>query len=370
MLEYLADDDTSVGRVARATLEGPDFGQLDALAGAERKHRRDVAKYVLLGGVNGRQALYTAAQLGATGAQAAQSLGIVNVLGIATRAWQAWRRDPVSNQEIIDRGEELLARTPNGPEANDVHKRLATAYERSRNYERALMHYRATTAPDPKRVAKLHNKLAGALLEQAKRSSAAPLLLTAITRDFKDTDAAKTAQKLLDKNPPETDIVLDRDLLRAHPALLGPTALDLEPGLLDGDANNGELGEKGVRLGNGQLRLFVRRAGQASEREETRPLTEAQLARARAAAEETLYTKLLTTEERDPDSRALRTLPTGLPCRVDRGERGVGRPRHQDTAVPLARQAALRVSRHPWNPTFLWVPSQKGLFAEWPQRQR
>jgi hypothetical protein len=203
-----------------------------------------------------------------------------------------------------------------------VHARLATAYERARNYERALMHYRATTAPDPKRVAKLNGKLAGALLEEAKRSPAAPLLLTAITRDFKNTDAAKDAQKLLDKNPPETDIVLDRDLLREHPALLGPTALDLEPRLLDGDADNDELAEKGARLGNGQLRLFVRRAGESLEREETRVLSDAQSARARAAAEETLYTKLLTTEERDPETgRFERYIPVYLAGSI--GESGV-----------------------------------------------
>jgi hypothetical protein len=281
-----------------------------------------VVKYVLLGGVTGRHALYTAAQIGASGAQAAQSLGIVNVLGIATRAWQAWRKDPVSNQEIIDRGEELLARTPNGPEASDVHERLATAYERARNYERALMHYRATASPDPKRVARLHGKLAAALLEEAKRSPAAPVLLTAITRDFKDTEAARDAQTLLDKNPPETDIVLDRELLQNHPTLLGPTALDVEPGLLDGDAGNGELGEKGVRLGNGQLRLFVLHAGEFLEREELRPLSDAQFARARAAAEETLYSKLLTTEERDPEAgRFERYLPVYLAGSV--GEQGV-----------------------------------------------
>jgi hypothetical protein len=322
MLEWLADGDTQAGRVARGTLEGPDFGQLDALGAAERKHRREVAKYVLLGNVNGRNALYAAAQIGASGAQAAQSLGVVNVLGMVTRAWQVWRKDPVSNQEIIDRGEELLARTPTGPEANDVHERLATAYERGRNYERALMHYRATTSPDPKRVAKLTNKLAGVLLEQAKQSPAAPLLLTAITRDFKGTDAAKDARKLLDKNPPESDIVLDRELLQEHPALLGPTALDLEPGLLDGAAENGELDDKGVRLGKGQLRLFLRRPGDPTEREETRQLTDAQFARARAAAEETLYTKLLTTEERDPEAgRFERYLPVYLTGSI--GESGV-----------------------------------------------
>jgi hypothetical protein len=311
--ERVADDDTGAGLVARQILDGPDFGQLDAIRAAERRHGREVLRYVVLGGTDGRTALYTAAQLGASGAQAAQSLGIVNVLGVATRAWQAWRKDPVSNQEIIDRGEESLARSPEGPEASDVHERLSSAYERAGNHERALMHHRATAAPDPKRTAKLEGKLAKKLLDDAKQSPAAPLLLTAIADNFKETDAGRDARKLLNANPPDDDIALDRDLLRDHPALLGPTALDLDPTLLDGDAANGELGERGVRLGDKQLRLFVRRSSSGIDVEETRPLGEAEAARARAAAQEILYTKRLTADERDPEvGRFERYLPVYL----------------------------------------------------------
>jgi tetratricopeptide (TPR) repeat protein len=300
-LEELAADDSRVGHVAKGILEGPDFGQLTAMEAAERHHTRNVAKYVLFGGADGRSALYTAAQLGAQGLQVAPSLGVVNFIGIATRAWHAWRNDPVSNQEVIDRGEELLARNPEGAEAKEVHARLSATYERAGNYERALMHYRATADPDPKRIAKLEGKLADRLLDDAKQSPAAPLLFSAIARDFKGTDAAKKAEKLLKNDPPRDAIVLDTDVLRANPALLGPTALDLDPVLLDGDPYNGELTDKGVTLADKQLRLTLRAAGPSGERVETRDLTEVQYARARAAAEETLYTKLLTKQDRDPD---------------------------------------------------------------------
>jgi tetratricopeptide (TPR) repeat protein len=299
-LEELADEDSPVGQVAQGILDGPEFGQLDAMAAAERHHTRQVMKYVLLGGVDGRSALYTAARLGASGAQAAQSLGVVNVIGMATRAWKAWRHDPVSNQEIIDRGEEILARTPESSEAGEVHERLADAYERAGNYERALMHYQASGEPDPKRVEKLKGKLAGKLLEDAKQSPAAPLLFAAIARQFQGTDAADKAEKALKENPPPQGIVLARDLLRANPALLGPTALDVDPRLLDGDGGNGELADAGVTLGEHELRLTLRDGG-STDRTEIRPLTPEQYARARAAAEEALYTKLLTADERGPE---------------------------------------------------------------------
>ena len=300
-LEELSADDSRVGHVAKGILEGPDFGQLTAMEAAESHHTRNVAKYVLFGGIDGRSTLYTAAQLGAQGLQAAPSLGIVNFIGIATRAWHAWRSDPVSSQEVVDRGEELLARNPEGAEAKEVHARLAATYEREGNYERALMHYRATADPDPKRIAKLEGKLADRLLDDAKRSTAAPLLFSAIARDFKGTDAAKKAEKLLKDDPPRDAIVLDGDVLRANPALLGPTALDIDPVLLDGDPYNGELTDKGVTLADRELRLTLRADGSPGERVETRPLTDEQYARARAAAEEAMYTKLLTAQDRDPE---------------------------------------------------------------------
>jgi len=321
-LEDLADDDSRVGHVAQGMLDGAEFGQLDAFRAAERRHTRQVVKYVLLGGVDGRSALYTAAQVGASGVQAAQSVGVVNVLGIATRAWKAWRHDPVSNQEIIDRGEELLARTPEGAETREVHARLADAYERAGSYERALMHYKATGQSDPKRVAKLEGKLADKLLEDAKRSPAAPLLMAAIARDFKGTDAAEKAEKTLREHPRVEGIVLERDLLRDHPALLGPTALDLDPRLLDGDPSNGELSDKGVTLTDRELRLTLDAEGSPPERVETRPLDDAQYARARAAAEEALYTKLLTADPRSAEEgRFERFIPVYIAGSI--GENGI-----------------------------------------------
>src|SRR5262249_24920857 len=272
-----------------------------AMDAAERRHTRNVAKYVLLGGVDGRSAVYTAAQLGARGVEGAQSLGIVNVIGIAARAWQAWRKDPVSNQEIIDRGEEILARAPDGDEAKDVHARLCATYERAGNYERALMHCRAAGDSDPKRIAKLEGKLADHLLDDAKKSPAAPLLFAAIARDFKGSNAAEKAEKLLKDRPPRDSIVLEREVLREHPALLGPTGLDIDPALLDGDPRNGEIADKGVTLVNGERRLTLRSDGTPGERVETRALSDDQYNRARAAAEEALYTKLLTADSRDPE---------------------------------------------------------------------
>src|SRR5262249_1041491 len=83
-LEELSADDSRVGQVAKGILEGPDFGQLTAMEAAERHHTRDLAKYVLFGGVNGRTTLYTAAQFGAQALHAAPSLRLLNFIHLPT----------------------------------------------------------------------------------------------------------------------------------------------------------------------------------------------------------------------------------------------------------------------------------------------
>lgn len=294
-LEDIAGDDSGSARIAAAALESPDYARLAGLDAAETQHSREVAKYVLLGGMDGRSALYGAAQIGAQGVDAAQSFGILNFVGMATRAWQAWRSDPASNQEIIDRGEQFLAREPNAPEVSDVHERLSGAYERERNYERALMHHLATTAPDADRTAKLKDELAQQLMQDAADSPAAPLLFQAIVEQFPDTEAAEKAREVLKKGPAMGELPLDRALLEANPTLLGPGGLDLPPTLLDGDEDNGELTERGVTLNARGLKLHLYDDdAEDDERTEERPLPPDAVARVQTAAEAALYQQLVT----------------------------------------------------------------------------
>jgi len=319
-LDALADDDGSAGRRARGILDSAEFTRLDAIRSAEHKHTRDTARFVLLGPPNGRNALYSAAQLGAEGVRAAESIGIFNVIGVATRAWQAWRRDPVSNQEIIDRGEQFLAREPTSKDVPEVHARLADAYERAEQYPRALMHYRLAAHPDADHTADLEGRVAGQLLVDAKKRGNDPVLLTGIVEKFGTTEAGEKARALLAERTDAGELVLDRDVLLEHPALLGPDALDLDPRLLDGDRDNGELADGGVTLAPGELRLALRADKTSDEHVETRPLDVQAYSRARAAAQEVLYTRLLTAAEKNPDAgRYERFVPFFLTGTVDPG---------------------------------------------------
>jgi hypothetical protein len=315
------DGDSSAGRHAAALLASADYSRLDAIRAAEQRHTRDTARYVLLGGrMDGRTAVYTATQFGAEGIRAAQSFGIFNVIGVLTRAWQAWRHDPVSNQTILDRGEEFLAREPRSPDVPRVHARLAEAYERAGEYERALMHYRATPEPSPKQIEKLEGKFADTLLERAQRGGGDPILLAGIVRHFAATGAADKARKRLRERSADGELVLSRDVLLASPSLLSPDALDLDPRLLDGDRDNGELADGGVALSPGQMRLTLYNTAQAGQHIETRSLSAEAYERTRAAAQEALYARLLTAERRDADTGVFeRYIPFYLQGSVDDG---------------------------------------------------
>ncbi|TMA34939.1 MAG: hypothetical protein E6J79_15855 [Deltaproteobacteria bacterium] len=304
LAEVAHDRRTAVGRHVASLLASPDFNRLAAIDEAERRHRRETLRYVFLGGrLDGRTAVYGAAQLGATGVEAAETLGIFNVIGVLTRGWQAWRHDPVSNQAIVDRGEEFLAREPASPEAAGVHARLADAYERAGNYGRALMHYRATPDPSPKRIAALEDKLADRMLDDAgRRGGTDRTLLEAIVHHLGETRAADKARKRLRDLPGTGETVLTREVLEANPSLLGPDGLDLDPRLLDGDRTDGELADAGVTLAAGEMRLTLYNSPGPGQHVETRPLSAGGYARARAAAEEALYARLLTAEHRDADS--------------------------------------------------------------------
>jgi len=309
----LAGHDSAVGEHVEALVERPEWDRLDSMSSAENKHTRDVAQYVLLGGsLNHKTAIRAATQFGSSGIQAAQAFGITNAIGMVTRAWSAWRRDPASNQQIIDEGERFLSRQPTGPEASDVRVRLATAYERDRNYRRALLHYQSSDDPDPDRIADLQEEVADSLLEDATKGEPDRIVLTAITREYPKSDAAEKAQELLDELPGDDELPLDRELLLAHPEVLGPGGFDLDPVLFDGNVDNGELGEKGVTLGPGTLRLSLEPGDDDEddeERYETRLLDSESYVRAVAAAKTTLYDKGLEGNESEGVSKLERLIP-------------------------------------------------------------
>jgi len=304
-LEDLEDDDTPVGQYAAGVLAGPGYGEADALAAAERRHRTAVARYVALGGTSGTAALHGATQLAAYGASGAQSLGITNAIGLLVRAYRAWRHDPAPNDAVITRGEAYLARHPDAPDRDDVHAQLARAYERAERYDRALLHVHAMSTPDPDEIAGLEEKLADEMLARARQSDADPALLAAVATRLPGTDAAETARKALEKRRELGDLTITREQLERHLDLLGPKGLDLAPGLLDGDEANGELASDGMTLRGDVLELHLEPEHDGEAKLERRTLDDDAAGPMYAAAETLLYREALARDERTEERGGL-----------------------------------------------------------------
>jgi len=178
--------------------------------------------------------------------------------------------------------------------------------------------YAASLNASPTTVEAMRQTLLPQLFAEAQKTNDG-VLLAGIAEKFGGTEAGEKAKKILDEKGTPGELVLGRDLLLEHPDLLGPDALDLDPRLLDGDGDNGELADGGVTLAPGELRLALRDHGSSDERVETRTLEPEPYSRARAAAQEVLYTRLLTTEKNPDAGRFERYVPFFVTGTVDPG---------------------------------------------------
>jgi hypothetical protein len=271
-MRRLAGESGNMGRHAAVLLDDPAYDRFAGVRAALARHRRARLRYVLFGSrPNPRTALYGAAQLGASGLRAAESLGILNVVALTMRAVRAWRHDPISNRPIIVAGEALLDREPRSPHRSEVREVLAAAYARERDYGRALFHYRRTEHPRPRRVRRLTAQLADGLLETALATPTAErrrVLLTLVERGYPDTGAAvKARAALAELGAPEgSDLTIAVGRLRDHPGL--STRLGLPVQWVDGVDANGEVAPPGVRLlpPDGAIVALATPAGTRDER--------------------------------------------------------------------------------------------------------
>jgi hypothetical protein len=319
MLEDAADEDGSAAQAATGLLAASRPRQEGAIVAAKKQHSRDVLRYVLLGPrLIGRSAVHGAARLAAYGAAGAQTLGITNAVGVVTRGWRAWRRDPASNARIIDEGENYLDRHADGDEADDVRADLVAAYTREERYGRALMHAKARREPDPKQIEDLEERLAKAEVARARRDGDLALL-HAVSRRFPDTEAAEQARDVLVSGAARGEMQLPRDVLEAHADLLGPSGLALPAGLLDGDRENGELTDDGVSVTQTGLALSLE--GEDGTVTDTITLDEVDLHRVQATAREILYERARDASDDEEVGRWERYVPVFVTGTV--GEQGV-----------------------------------------------
>ncbi|MGH7845745.1 MAG: hypothetical protein ACREQW_11325 [Candidatus Binatia bacterium] len=247
---------------AELLLKDPEYNMLGSFQDARSQHKLDTIKFVLLGeDFLRRNLLIGAAPMITYGAAGATTMGAANAIIVGTNLYAVFTADPVSSQEILDKGVAYVRSHPDSESATEVYRVLAEAYEKRGMPERALAYYEMAGQESQQKIADLKERAAQALLGAAEKSrerDARQMYLQATLDFYPDSKAAKESlRKLAQLSKAENQgIRITKKFLLENPELYGTEGLRLKPALFDHNPSNMELADTGINLlGNRELLL-------------------------------------------------------------------------------------------------------------------
>ncbi len=187
-----------------------------------------------------------------------------------------WQKGPDFQRPTALVAYRYLGRYPAGEHAREILEWLL-AYEEGRGNAIAALRI-ADFSPgfDAKKRAELAEESAAQALSAAKRvkrSDRRSLLLRSIVREYPDTPSGQAAGRLARRELVEgsaQQIRITRSFLKENPRVAGRAGLGLDPILLNGEIDDGELHPRGVSFLGGQ-RLRIDLVGSAGDEEEDEP---------------------------------------------------------------------------------------------------
>lgn len=201
---------------------------------------------------------------------------------------------------VLHAGEAYLAHFPAGSHAQQVRRDLEQRYADRGLWRSALAKHEDQDVTDPDQIAEYREQIATRGLEMANshpRIDAQISIYRSIASEYSDTESGRRAAEALlaalrEATPHE--IRISKEFLAEFPELWAAGALGLRPELMDGDDDNGELGEAGVTLlGRSVVRIELEGAEPV-----TTELPPEQFARFVAGLEEASYRRLAS-DDRD-----------------------------------------------------------------------
>jgi hypothetical protein len=247
---------------AAALLQSPEYDLLASFHEARTDRQLESAKYVLMGeDLLKKNILYAAGAVAAAGPAGAVTLGAVNALLMGNNFIQVMTNNPVSAQPVIDAGVTYVRSHPNSPNASEVYKVLADAYEERGLFERAISYHELAGTPTEK-IAAIKEKSAKALLAAAAKAGDRGVrehYLTSVIDRYPDSPAAAEAtRKLAELAKDENQgLRMSKRFLMENVGLVGPGGLGLKPSLFDGDPKNMEIADRGINLiGDDELLVY------------------------------------------------------------------------------------------------------------------
>ena len=187
------------------------------------------------------------------GAAGAGTLGAANAIMLATNLLAVLSGNPVSSQDIIDKGVAYVRSHPESENSGEVYRVLAEAYEKAGMYDRALTYYELAGEPGKAKVGELKEKTAKAFLaaaEKTRERDQQRLYLKTILDYYPESPAAEEATKKLAllAKVENQGLRLSKKFLMENPELYGAGGLRLKPSLFDGDPRNMELADLGLNI--------------------------------------------------------------------------------------------------------------------------
>ncbi len=237
---------------AQSLLQSPDYNLLGSFERARTQRTLETVKYVLLGDdFLKKNLLLAAAPLAVVGPAGAGSVAAANAIIIGTNLVQVLTNNPISPQNMIDKGVDYIRNHPET--ATDVYSVLAGVYEETGMYDKAIAYHELSGKAPEKKIADLKERAAKDLLQAAGRSSdrsAQEHYLKEILDNYADSAAAKEATQRLGRMTKleNQGLRMSKKFLMENPELYGPQGLALKPSLFDGNLSNMELADKGVSL--------------------------------------------------------------------------------------------------------------------------
>jgi hypothetical protein len=241
-------------RRAEILLSSPDYHLLGSFEKARTDRQLDTIKFVLLGDdFLKKNLLMGAAPLIAHGAAGASTLGAANFILLGTNLLGVLTSNPISSQAVLDKGLAYIRNHPESPDAREVFRVLAEAYEQAGMLDQALNYYEMSGTASETKIAELKEKTAKALVAAADRSrdrGAKESYLTAVIDAYPESGAAQEATRKLAllARAENQGLKVSKQFLMEHPELYGPQGLRLKPGLFDRNLTNMELADPGISL--------------------------------------------------------------------------------------------------------------------------
>jgi hypothetical protein len=253
ILQQVADSSAPHERQrAQSLLDSSDYNLLASFERARTQRTLDTVKFVLLGDdFLKRNLLLGASPLAAAGPAGAGSIAAANVMIIGTNLFQVLTNNPISHQNVVDKGVDYIRNHPES--ATDVYSILAGVYEDAGMYDKAIAYHEMSGKAPEKKLADLKEKAAREMLQAAAKTGdrgAQEHYLKQILDSYADSEAAKDAmQRLARMTKLENQgLRMSKKFLLENPELYGAQGLALKPSLFDGNLSNMELADKGVSL--------------------------------------------------------------------------------------------------------------------------